>query len=162
MRDRLEVRAKQAASMRGKTVLPARRAKISAALMGHHVSAETRRKIGERSANRSLEVRQKIARSVAAAHARGDYSKIPTSLEMSLRRLLVGAGFVFEEQVQFGRYAVDAWVSSHKLVFEADGMFWHTWLEKVKPGYHARRDSFLKNHGAVAVIHLTDLDLAPF
>ena len=86
----------------------------------------------------------------------------PTNLEWALQLLLEDAGFDFETQKRFGRYAADMWVSSHALVFEADGSFWHKQREKKYPGYHAKRDAFLLSKGVKAVIHLTEYDLDPW
>ena len=86
----------------------------------------------------------------------------PTNLEWALQLLLEDAGFDFETQKRFGRYAADMWVPSHSLVFEADGSFWHQQREQKYPGYHARRDKFLLSKGAIAVIHLTEHDLDPW
>ena len=52
-------------------------------------------------------------------------ARSPTSLEYALQMLLEDASLEFEAQKRFGRYVVDAWVPSHKLVFEADGKWWH-------------------------------------
>ena len=76
---------------------------------------------------------------------------------MALRKLLSEAGFKFEEQKQFDRCTVDAWVPSHGLIFEADGRVWHAFNEAKNPGYHYRRDKFLLSYSKVRdVIHLTD------
>ena len=79
-----------------------------------------------------------------------------SSLELALCQLLQIAGFDFQEQVRFGRYVVDAFVLSHGLVFEADGMYWHHHQDKEREAY---RDAYLVDRGVVAVIHLTDDDL---
>lgn len=80
----------------------------------------------------------------------------PTSLERKLYALLEGAGFKVERQRRFGRYVVDAWLPEQSLVFEADGMFWYHHQDAER---EACRDSYLIDHGAVAVVHLTDEDL---
>ncbi len=96
------------------------------------------------------------AEGVARAHARGAYKKGPTSLEFALQMLLESAGLEFEAQVQFGTCVVDAWVPSHGLVFEADGMFWYHHQDKAR---EARRDAYLMRQGVTAVVHLVDEDL---
>jgi len=70
--------------------------------------------------------------------------------------LLGEAGFDFDEQVNFGRYTVDAWIPSHQLVFEADGMFWFHHQDQAR---EAKRDAYLIAHGALAVVHLRDDEL---
>ncbi len=77
-----------------------------------------------------------------------------TWLEKALENLLLCSGFIFEQQKRFGRYTVDAWVSSHGLVFEADGTFWHQDTKREK-----ERDAYLVQKGVLAVIHLTEKDL---
>ena len=108
---------------------------------------------------RSASVKAKVALGVARAHARGDYNNRPTSLEQALDLLLQDAGLEYESQVRFGRYIVDAWIPSHNLVFEADGMFW--WNHKDNDR-EQRRDRYLVDKGVIAVIHLTDEDLNPW
>ncbi|HEC64451.1 MAG TPA: DUF559 domain-containing protein [bacterium] len=107
---------------------------------------------------RSAAVRTKVALGVARAWERGVYNK-PTSLEHALDLLLQDAGIEYEAQVRFGKYIVDAYVSSHNLVFEADGMFW--WNHK-DINRERRRDTYLINKGVLAVIHLNDNDLNPW
>ncbi len=105
------------------------------------------------------EMRAKFSKATAKNHAAGVYRKGPTSLELALRRLLTSAGFDFEEQVRFGHCVVDAWVPSHRLVFEADGMFWYHHQDKER---EARRDAYLMRRGVAAVVHLDDCDLKVF
>ena len=105
------------------------RAAISAALRGHVLSVKGRAKlsVSHTGLASSIRTRTKIAEGVARARANGAYQQDgPTDLELALRKLLQTAGFEFEEQVHFGRYVVDAWVLSYRLVFEADGHPWHT------------------------------------
>ncbi len=80
-----------------------------------------------------------------------------TSLELALALLLDEAGIDYREQVCFGRYVVDFWVSDLQTVFEADGLFWHADLVR-----EARRDQYLLSHGAISVIHWNEDDLAPW
>lgn len=83
----------------------------------------------------------------------------PTSLEQAMALLLQDAGLEFEAQVRFGRYVVDAWVPSHGLVFEADGMFWYHHQDKEREAW---RDEYLIQRGVVAIVHLDDDDLRPY
>lgn len=78
----------------------------------------------------------------------------PTSLEYALQMLLESAEFKYEAQTRFENRVVDFWVPSHKLVFEADGVFWHQDKER-----ETLRDQYLQERGALAVIHLDDTDL---
>jgi very-short-patch-repair endonuclease len=159
--------------IKGSQMPPEQRVKISVALTGRiqsreHVehnrvaqvrasTPEVRARIGA-SVKRAWtpKMRARHAEVIAQLHAAGHYFKGPTKLELALRRLLCGAGFDFDEQIRFGRYVVDAWVSSHGLVFEADGSFWHSHQDK---GREARRDAYLMECGVVAVVHLTEEDL---
>ena len=86
-------------------------------------------------------------------------ARSPTSLEYALQLLLEDADLEFETQIRFGRYAVDAWIPSHRLVFEADGSYWH---QRDGEGRRVKRDAFLLSKGAKAVIHLTEHDLDPW
>ncbi len=113
---------------------------------GRHHSEKTRRILAKKSA-------QQYVRG-------GDFSN---TLELALRRFLIEAGFEFEEQVQFDRCVVDAWVPEYGLVFEADGEAWHAYNERQRPGYYRRREWFLKQQSKIiAIIHLTEEDLAPW
>jgi len=134
------------------------RANISAGQMGHPVTAETRAKISasHMGFKASPATRAKMAEAAARRHAAGVYFRGPTKLELALRGLLTSAGFNFQEQVRFGRYVVDAWVPSRRLVFEADGSFWYHHQDKER---EARRDAYLMDRDAVAVVHLTEEDL---
>lgn len=142
---------------KGKRLNAEHRARISAGLKGHIRSVEHLEHQREAQLRASTpEVRAKQAEAAARNHAAGIYFRGPTSLELALRGLLQTAGLEFEEQVRFGRYVVDAWVPSHGLVFEADGSFWYSHKDKER---EARRDAYLMNRGAIAVIHLTEEDL---
>lgn len=184
-----EIRAKQSAALRGRVFSAETRAKMSAAARGRRHSAETRAKmsashlglpcseetrckirvalLGVKCPQRgrpghtfnSVESRARCAKAIAKLHASGHYFKGPTGLELALRKLLQTAGLEFQEQVRFGRYVVDAYVSSHNLVFEADGSFWYSHKDRER---EARRDAYLVGRGAVAVVHLTEDDLIPW
>ncbi len=129
------------------------KAKIRAANLGRKITWSDRT---DRSYTRDPEWRRKVAIGVAKAHARGDFWRGPTSLEYALSHLLQSAGLEYEAQVRFGRYVVDFWVPSHNLVFEADGSFWNHHKDAAR---EATRDSYLRNKGALAVIHLNEIDL---
>ena len=106
------------------------------------------------------EAKTKIAIGIAKAYAQGAYwHNGPTYLEYALQLLLEDAGFEFEAQKRFGRYVVDAYVPSRNLVFEADGMFWNHHKDKIR---EAKRDKYLVDKGATAVVHLTEADLDPW
>ncbi len=83
----------------------------------------------------------------------------PTSLEYALQLLLEDAGLEYEAQKRFGRYTVDSWVPSHKLVFEADGEYWHRRKGEKR---ERQRDTYLIGKEPMAVIHLTEYDLDPW
>lgn len=100
-------------------------------------------------------MRAKFARAAARNHAAGVYRRYPTDLELALRRLLSEFPEVIEQK-RFGRYVVDAWIPSHGLVFEADGMFWYWHQDTAR---EARRDAYLLRHGVTAVVHLIKEDL---
>ena len=107
---------------------------------------------GLKTGPRSAEVRQRIAIGVARYAAKFPNEKTP--LEYSLARLLTEMGLEFEEQKRFGRYVVDAYDPKNKLVWEADGAYWHQDREKERV-----RDAYLINYGISAVIHLDEVDL---
>ncbi len=132
--------------------------KLRVANLGKKLSEETKRRIGKASkqAWKNPETRRRM---IKALHGR--QKAVRTSLELALRRMLREAGFIFEEQKSFHIFVVDAYVPSHKLVFEADGSYWHELNERRNPGYHERRDKFLLTQ-ASAVIRLTEHDLQPW
>ena len=70
--------------------------------------------------------------------------------------LLESADLDYEAQVRFGRYLVDFWIPSHRLVFEADGMFWYHHQDKER---EALRDAYLREREVLSVVHLDDKDL---
>lgn len=134
----LETRLKIGAAQRGRVFAPEQLAHM--------------RQAGRRRYQRPCEAEKMIA-----ALAKGREAKGPTWLERALARLLTEAGFAFEEQAQRGAYYVDAWVPEHRLIFEADGAYWHQNSAKERA-----RDAYLLRGGAVAVIHLTEDDLQSF
>lgn len=80
-----------------------------------------------------------------------------TTLECGLYTLLSQSGLRFVPQRVFGTLAVDAYVPSHQLVFEADGSYWERYKD------HPARDAVLTAFPeVVAVVHLDEADLAPF
>jgi very-short-patch-repair endonuclease len=83
----------------------------------------------------------------------------PFQTEVILSIFLWRAGFSPIIQKRIGSCIVDAWVPSHRLVFEADGRYWHGRRERENPGYHRCRDAYLLEYGVTAVIHLSDADL---
>ena len=86
--------------------------------------------------------------------------RFPTTLEHALSLLLQAADLNFEAEKSFDNYTVDAWVPSHKLVFEADG--YHHINEK-RQIYDRQRDTTLINDfDILAVIRLTASDLTPW
>ena len=86
------------------------------------------------------------------------FHSIPvTVLEYALQMLLEDAELEFEAQVRFGRYTVDSYVSSRNLVFEADGSWYHQDKEREQ-----KRDNYLIEKGALAVVHLDEHDLEPW
>ena len=111
----------------------------------------------------SKKTKRLIAENTARQHAEEVFDVWPNRLELALRRLLTEANFTFTEQVQFGRCVVDAWISEYGLVFEADGEAWHTYNEQQNPGYHRRREWFLKQQPEIkAIVHLSEEDLSPW
>jgi very-short-patch-repair endonuclease len=75
-------------------------------------------------------------------------------MEKALAWVLDQGGLVYEKQKRFGRCVVDFWLPDEQLVFEADGDFWHQDKEK-----EARRDEYLTQRGALAVVHIRTKDL---
>ena len=94
--------------------------------------------------------------SVAIARWLAHWPRPCTNLERALHGLLTSAGMRHSLQRRFGRYVVDAYVPNRKLVFEADGSFWHQDKQR-----EARRDAYLLARSEiVAVVHLTEQDLS--
>jgi len=166
-----EACAKISAAKRGRPRSRATRAKISASKRGQPLTVEHCRRISEGGMGRipwnkgltkandprlsgpthNDAVRAGMAGCLATRRYRG-----PTWLELALRRLLQEAGFHFEEQKSVGRHVVDAFVPSHRLVFEADCSFWHRGRDE------KTRDAALMEAGIAAVVHLTETDLRPW
>jgi len=78
----------------------------------------------------------------------------PTWMERALFTLLREAGLSFCTEFDIGDRTVDAWVPSHRLVFEADCSFWHK-----SQAREDVRDLYLMRRGVMAVIHLDEEDL---
>lgn len=141
---------------------PESRAKISATLKGvpkprrspehriRHAAALRGNKLSE-------EHKQRIASGVTQWLLDAGYPQSPTYLEYALQLLLEDAGYEYEAQKKIGRSIVDFYVFSHNLVFEADGSFWHQ--DKVR---ELKRDTRLIKQGVAAVVHLDEVDLAPW
>ncbi len=159
-------------ALKGRKKTPEHAANLSASLTGRKLSVEHRRELSRVHTGVKLSEQHKARKSQGgkrhmdtvspkncscAAHHPELYQNfgfgVKTNLEHKLEALLHSAGFEFEEQKRFGRYIVDAWVPSHKLVFEADGKYFHP------EGSNIERDKYLISHGALAVIHLTEEDL---
>jgi len=130
------------------------RRKMSVSQTGRRHSLATKAKIGAANSHRewSPESRERMACSVSRYWAKWPRPK--TSLEKALHRLLRRAGFDFLCQQQFGRCLVDFYVPNYGLVFEADGKRWHQ-----DKGAEEKRNEYLIEQGAEAVIHLTEDDL---
>ncbi len=139
---------------------PEHRERIGLAKVGNPRSAEVRAKISKTMAGRklSVETRRKMALASPKRMQNSDYSS-PTTLEQALSLLLQDAGLEFEAQVAIRNRLVDFFVPSHKLVFEADGSYWHRRHEFEDPGCENRRDEELLEAGVTAVIHLNEIDL---
>ncbi|KKM91922.1 hypothetical protein LCGC14_1223590 [marine sediment metagenome] len=61
---------------------------------------------------------------------------------------------------QFGRCLVDAYLPPpYHLAFEADGEYWHGLREQQDPGYHRRRDYYLKVQFGLTTIRLTESEI---
>ena len=61
---------------------------------------------------------------------------------------------------QFGRCLVDAYLPPpYHLAFEADGEYWHGLREQQDPGYHRRRDYYLKVQFGLVTIRLTESEI---
>jgi very-short-patch-repair endonuclease len=60
----------------------------------------------------------------------------------------------------FGRYRVDAYLPPpYHLAFEADGDFWHPYVERQRPGYYKQRDDFLLERFGLLVVRLTETEI---
>lgn len=81
----------------------------------------------------------------------------PTKLEYALQLLLESANYEYEAQKPLADRVVDFFVSSHNLVFEADGEYWHR--DKTS---ERKRDSQIISAGVSAIIHLEEKDLDPW
>lgn len=142
-----ETRAKLSASLKGRKRPPEVCAKMSIANLG---------KV------RSMEARAKTSASVRRAFAEGRIAPTCyTSLAQTLHRYLVDrCGIVgLEIEVPFGPYRVDLYDPHTRTAFEADGVYWHDRVEAKKPGYHARRDAYLRESHGLTVVRVSDHEL---
>lgn len=89
----------------------------------------------------------------------------PTKWETALRQLLRGAGLRCRyERVFRGNglaFAVDAYVPSRRIAFEADTHWFHG-IKKASGQEEARDLYLMTEHGLLAVVHLSKDDLRPF
>ncbi len=132
------------------------RAKIGLAQKGHArpCSTEAKALLSKAFTGRRLSGKTKMRIANGIARYLAQWPKPQTLLERTLINLLEGVGFAIDEQVQFGRYIVDAYDPENGLAWEADGSFWHQDKEK-----EDMRDEYLLGHGVAAVIHLSEQDL---
>jgi very-short-patch-repair endonuclease len=147
-RHSLEVRERLRIASTGRKHSAETRAKISAGRKGMNTGYHGGGR--PRGLKHSDESREKMAR--AFANRSRKYSD--TWMEKALALLLDQGGLVYEKQKRFGRCVVDFWLPDEQLVFEADGDFWHQDKEK-----EARRDEYLTERGALAVVHISTCDL---
>ena len=97
---------------------------------GHNnrkLSDETKKKISINNGAHKPEIRAKIKEGVIRYLTNKDWSfnQVPTNIEHALSLLLQEAGLEFEAQKRFGKRIVDFYISSHNIVFEADGSYWY-------------------------------------
>lgn len=112
---------------------------------GHIPSVETRERMSSsiRAAWSKLP-EEKKARIVTAPH-RYLQARAETSLERSVRRILETLGVEFQTQLPIAWWIVDFYISSKKLVIEADGEYWHS-TPKAR-AHDRQKDAYLKNLG---------------
>ena len=129
---------------------------------GRIISEEGRRnmsigQLGKKRSPHSEQTRQKMSKSRTDWLVKQGFPWPPTDLEFALDLLLQDAGLEYEAQRRFGNRLVDAYVSSHNLVFEADGAYWHRYKRK-----EILRDTEIKEAGVLEIVHLDEHDLAPW
>lgn len=140
-----ETRAKMSASQRRR--LASTTAAERSKLYGHGKSSVSTKPDNGRRRPKSAEHRAKIALGVASYRKDSEYSFVfkPSSLEVKVRSLLDAVGVEYEAPKQIGRYVVDLYIPSCRLVIECDGAYWHSLpgaLEKDR-----RRDETLLSSG---------------
>jgi len=72
------------------------------------------------------------------------YTK-PTSIEIIVEQLLQALDIPYESQWAMGRYIVDFYIPSKRLVIECDGEYWHSKPEA--QARDARKDAYLQQKG---------------
>jgi very-short-patch-repair endonuclease len=130
---------------------PETRAKLSAAITGHHVSIETRQKLA---ASGRLAYEQ--GRSTLSVLPDRHYTKLAQALHMHLSE----QGLTLEPEVKFGRFSVDLYDREHHIAYEADGAYWHDKHEARHPGYAAQRDDYLIRNFGLKVVHFSDKEIS--
>jgi very-short-patch-repair endonuclease len=134
--------------MRGRKQSPETIEKRRAKMIGRRHSPETRAKLSASAINGLLEGRRQMPA-----------SRRYTKLAQKLESYLVSCGFEVEPEIRFGRYTVDLYDRKHHIAHEADGMLWHAKNEAARPGYHARRDAYLRDRFGLAVLRYSDREI---
>ncbi len=150
-----------------KTITPEMRLKLINALRIRTISEEerARRAASQRLRKATPETKARLSASIKRAYDEGrKVAHVPscrryTRLAQVLHAHLTATGLTLEPEVRFGKYTVDLYDRAHHVAYEADGRYWHERNEAVRPGYHARRDAYLRDRRGLVVIHFTDAEI---
>ena len=146
-----------------------RNRKLSARIMGHSVSKETREKLrlanlGKKYPPRSESFRKKVSDRMKGntywKNGRGT-KKFDTKCEKMLEWALGKLGFLYEKQVYLcGVTWADFYLPQYRIVVYADGDYWHTRPEIIERD--ARINATLKFHGfAVYRFWASEIEKSP-
>ena len=159
-------RARMGAAKRGQVVSVAQRRAISLALTGRPRSAESIAKSAAKNRGRhhtpEAIAKMKVARRVAGEAGRINVppSRSYTTLARTLHQYLAStSGLVLEPEVRFGRFTVDLYDRNDHVAYEANGIYWHALNEARDPGYHERRDNYLREVHGLRVVRFTDKEI---
>lgn len=82
--------------------------------------------------------------------------KEPTTIELTIARMLTDLKIDYVEQYSIGRYVVDYLIPSQKLIIECDGSYWHS-IPKVKKRDSLKDEYF--THRNFRVLRLPETDI---
>lgn len=163
-----DARAKISAKLKGRITTRETRSKLSRALTGKRLSPSHRSKLSDAHKGQlnSADARARQGASMKRAYAEGRIApkEVPksrryTKLAQALHAYLSARGFIVEPEVRFGRFTVDLYDREHHIAHEADGQYWHAKNEAKRPGYHASRDTYLREHHGLPVLRYTDTEI---
>lgn len=83
-------------------------------------------------------------------------SRLETTPEKIVRRLLDKVGVEYKQEYKIGKYWADFYLTKYNAVIEVDGDYWHS-LPDVKEK-DTRKDMFLKSKG-ISVMHIKECEL---